>query len=74
MKKKLLLHSCCGPCSTSVIDNLKEKYDITVFYYNPNIYPLEEYKKRLSEQKRYLKESCQNIIVIDGSYEDNIKF
>jgi len=74
MRKKLLLHSCCGPCSTSVIEKLKDDFDITIFYYNPNIYPHEEYLKRLSEQKRYIKESCQDIKVIDGTYDDNNKF
>ena len=54
MKKKMLLHSCCGPCSTSVIDRLKEEYDLTIFYYNPNIYPREEYQKRLAEQQKYV--------------------
>ncbi len=51
--KKLLLHSCCGPCSTHVINVLKDDYDITVVYYNPNIDTLEEFNHRLSEQKRY---------------------
>ena len=50
----MLLHSCCGPCSTSVIDRLKDDYDLTIFYYNPNVYPQEEYIKRLSEQKKYI--------------------
>ncbi len=74
MKKKLLLHSCCGPCSTSVIDKLKNDYDLTIFYYNPNIYPQEEYIKRLNEQKRYLSLSGQDIKVIDGEYLDNQLF
>ena len=43
---KLLLHSCCGPCSTAVIERLKDYFDITVLYYNPNIEPYEEYLKR----------------------------
>lgn len=71
MKNKLLLHSCCGPCSTSVIEKLKNDYDLTIFYYNPNIYPQEEYIKRLNEQKRYLELSHQDIKVIDGEYTDN---
>ena len=63
--KKLLLHSCCGPCSTHVIDFLKDDYDITIYYYNPNIDTNEEYQHRLSEQKRY----CQIVgvpVVEDG--------
>ncbi len=50
----LLLHSCCGPCSSYVLDYLKDYFKITVFYYNPNIYPEEEYEHRLSEQKRLI--------------------
>ena len=45
-KKKILLHSCCGPCSSAVIERLKPNFEITVFYYNPNIYPKEEFEKR----------------------------
>ena len=65
--KKLLLHSCCGPCSTQVIDFLKNDFDITIFYYNPNMDTNEEYCHRLSEQKRY----CQivGVKVIDGEYD-----
>ncbi|MBR2696179.1 MAG: epoxyqueuosine reductase QueH [Parasporobacterium sp.] len=50
----LLLHSCCGPCSSYVLDYLKDYFHITVFYYNPNIDPEEEYAHRLSEQKRLI--------------------
>lgn len=74
MKKKLLLHSCCGPCSTSVINSLKDDYKLTIFYYNPNIYPQKEYLKRLEEQKKYIKLSNQNIKVIDGDYTDHTLF
>lgn len=51
--KRLLLHSCCGPCSTQVINVLKDDYLITIYYYNPNIDTDEEYNHRLSEQKRF---------------------
>ena len=54
-KRKILLHSCCAPCSTSVIERLTDFYDITIIYYNPNIYPEEEYFKRKSEQIRFIK-------------------
>lgn len=50
MKKKLLLHSCCGPCSTVCIERTKDEYDVVVFYYNPNIEPFEEYERRKEEQ------------------------
>lgn len=54
-KKNLLLHSCCAPCSTAVIERLISDYNITIFYYNPNIYPKQEYEKRKSEQIKYIK-------------------
>ena len=54
-KKKLLLHSCCAPCSTAVIERLKDDYDITILYYNPNIYPEEEYLKRKQEEIKYIE-------------------
>lgn len=52
----LLLHSCCAPCSSYVLETLSKYFKITVFYYNPNIYPEEEYWKRVEEQKRFIKE------------------
>ena len=55
-KPKLLLHACCGPCSSYVLEYLYKYFQITVFYYNPNIYPQEEYTRRLEELKNlYLK-------------------
>ncbi|MBR3242898.1 MAG: epoxyqueuosine reductase QueH [Parasporobacterium sp.] len=51
----LLLHSCCGPCSSYVLECLTAFFEVTVFYYNPNIYPEEEYEKRLSEQRRLIE-------------------
>ena len=50
----LLLHSCCGPCSSAVLERLTEHFRVTLLYYNPNIEPEEEYEHRLSEQKRLL--------------------
>ena len=52
---KLLLHSCCAPCSSYVIEYLSQYFEITVFYYNPNISMEEEYKKRVAEQQRFIK-------------------
>ena len=52
----LLLHSCCGPCSTEVISRLTDFFNITVLYYNPNIEPKEEYEKRKKEQIRFINE------------------
>lgn len=48
---RLLLHSCCAPCSSYVLEYLGEHFEITVFYYNPNIYPESEYTKRILEQQ-----------------------
>ena len=50
----LFLHSCCAPCSSYVIEYLSDYFQITVFYYNPNIYPEEEYWKRVREQERFI--------------------
>ena len=65
-KKKLLIHACCGPCSTSVLELLNKYFLIDVLYYNPNIYPEEEYKKRLNELKKVSKN------VISLSYDSNL--
>jgi len=52
----ILLHSCCGPCSTEVIARLTKYFDITILYYNPNIEPKAEYEKRKQEQIRFINE------------------
>ena len=52
----VLLHTCCAPCSSAVIARLANDFEITVFYYNPNIEPQEEYIKRKEEQQRFLTE------------------
>ena len=54
-KPKLLLHSCCGPCSSACIERLKQIFDLTIFYYNPNIYPEQEFEKRLYNQNKVTK-------------------
>lgn len=51
----LLLHSCCAPCSSYVLEYLSEYFKITVLYYNPNIFPLKEYKYRIEEQRRLIE-------------------
>ena len=55
-KKKLLLHACCGPCSSACLERLFPDWDITVFYFNPNITDGEEYRVRGEELKRFLAE------------------
>ncbi len=69
---KLLLHSCCAPCSSHVISLLTNYFDITVYYYNPNIYPLVEYEKRKAEQIRFIGElkTKNKLDYIDSSYDD----
>lgn len=67
-KKTLLMHSCCGPCSTACITRLKDYFAITIVYYNPNIEPKEEYLKRKEEQKKVLKK--YNIKYLDVDYDN----
>ncbi|MCI8283829.1 MAG: epoxyqueuosine reductase QueH [Firmicutes bacterium] len=52
----ILLHSCCGPCSTAVIERLTDNYNIIVYFYNPNITDESEYKKRLNTQIQFIDE------------------
>jgi predicted adenine nucleotide alpha hydrolase (AANH) superfamily ATPase len=66
-KPRLLLHICCAPCSTHVIDRLKEDYELGCFFYGPNIHPEEEYQKRLKESKEYC--SVQGIEFLEGEYD-----
>ena len=65
--KKVLLHSCCAPCSTACIERLKDKCELSVFYYNPNIDTIAEYSLREGEQKRYC--DSVNIPFISLGYE-----
>lgn len=69
-RPKLLLHSCCGPCSSYTIEFLKKYFDITIFYSNDNIYPYEEFIKRSEEQKRLVNLMDNNIKVIIDTYDD----
>ena len=69
----LLLHSCCAPCSSYVLEYLSDFFQITVFYYNPNIYPREEYDRRRQEQERFLTQAKPGkypVKFIVGEYED----
>lgn len=68
---RLLLHSCCAPCSSYVLEYLSAYFEITVFYYNPNIYPPEEFGKRVEEQKRLIRElpAKHSISFLPGPYE-----
>lgn len=69
-KPKLLLHSCCGPCSSYVLSYLQDYFDITILYYNPNIEPKSEYEKRKKEQIKLINCLNQNIQILDVDYEN----
>lgn len=73
-KQRILLHSCCAPCSSHVITFLSKYFDITILYYNPNISPIEEYNKRKEEQIRLINEFKKetNIDIIDCDYDNDI--
>lgn len=68
---RLMLHSCCAPCSSYVIEYLNPYFNITVLYYNPNISPVEEYEKRKAEQIRFIKEfdSVNPVHICDCDYD-----
>ena len=68
-KPNLLLHSCCGPCSSECLRMLYPYFNITILYYNPNIYPREEYDIRLNEQYKIIKSLGYNIDVITEEYD-----
>nr|WP_315023962.1 epoxyqueuosine reductase QueH [uncultured Aminipila sp.] len=68
-KTRLLLHSCCGPCSTAVIERLMGSYDVTIFFYNPNITEKEEYEKRKATQLEFLESHNQKV-----TEEDKVTF
>lgn len=55
LRPKLLIHSCCAPCSSYVLEYLSQYFDITIFYFNPNIYPEGEYIRRVEEQKQLIQ-------------------
>lgn len=67
-KVKVLVHACCAPCSSEVINELQKNAEITIYYYNPNIYPYEEYEKRW-EQFAKLPFDFKKI---NGYYDENI--
>ncbi len=68
---RLLLHSCCAPCSSYCIEYLSRYFYVTVFYYNPNITEDSEYAKRVEEEKRFIKEfpAVNKVEFIEGDYE-----
>ena len=74
IRPKLLLHCCCAPCSSAVLERLNDFFDITLYFYNPNIYPESEYTFRMDELKRLISEMpVQRMDVVEPEY-DNDKF
>lgn len=74
-KEKLLLHCCCAPCATYVIDYLISSYDITLFFYNPNIDPYAEYQKRKAELEKlsvmYSLHYGVQLAILDSIYDND---
>ena len=70
-RPSLLLHSCCGPCSSYVLEYLTRYFDITVLYYNPNIQPEAEYEKSLYYQREVLKHIPARLM--DCAYEETVR-
>lgn len=70
---RLLLHSCCAPCSSYTLEYLSQYFEITVFYYNPNISPKAEFDKRFAEQRRLIENlpAKNKITLIEGEYDYN---
>lgn len=68
IRKSLLIHSCCAPCSSYVLEYLSKYFLITIFYYNPNVYPEEEYDLRIAEQKEIIKglKERESLNQVDG--------
>lgn len=67
-KPGLLLHICCAPCSTHVVEVLRENYDVTGYFYNPNIHPESEYRRREEEMRRYARKA--GIEMVCAEYDD----
>ncbi len=67
---RLLLHSCCAPCSSYTLEYLSRYFDITVYYFNPNISPKQEFDKRFEEQKRLISQMPfkNSVTLVEGDY------
>ncbi len=64
-RPQLLLHACCAPCSSATLERLAAHFDITVLYYNPNIYPPQEYHRREAELERFCRAGGVSLSVIE---------
>ncbi len=76
VRPTLLLHGCCAPCSSHSLEYLSKHFDITLFFYNPNITPADEYRKRCDEAKRLTKEldASSPISFLEGGYDETVFF
>lgn len=74
LRPSLLLHSCCAPCSSTCVEALRTHFDLTVFYYNPNITEAAEYEKRSHEQQRFLRAFAPEVKFLEGTYAPNAFF
>ena len=72
----LLLHSCCAPCSSYVLEYLSQYFEITILFYNPNIYPPEEYQARVHEEERLIREMHfkHPVHMISGTYDPDVYY
>ena len=68
-RPRLLLHACCAPCSSYVLEYLSKHFEITLFFYNPNISPREEYDFRAEELGRLVSEMGLDVKILNGAYE-----
>ena len=71
---RLLLHSCCAPCSSYVLEYLSKYFEITVLYYNPNLYPDSEFAKRSAEQRRLIDEmkTVHPVSFMEGAFDKSV--
>ncbi len=70
---RLLLHVCCGPCGIYPLELLQKDYEVTAFYYNPNIQPEDEYKKRLATLKKYLTKNKIDLIEVEYNPQEHLQ-
>ena len=69
-RPRLALHACCAPCSSAVLERLNEAFEIAVYYYNPNIAPEEEFRRRAEEERRLASEMpLRDVRVVEGDYD-----
>ena len=68
-RPRLLLHACCAPCSSATLERLAAHFDLTILYYNPNIYPPEEYRRRETELERFVRDAGYRFPVVELPYD-----